>query len=317
MTRGARGELQWGRARKERGKPAAPSQAQPRPACFNGAALGKSAERGRTSGGPASPPPQLQWGRARKERGKPPRKPDPAEAYAASMGPRSERARKARGTPEDGGFGACFNGAALGKSAESCPAPGWWAASGPLQWGRARKERGKCAAPDHLGIETARFNGAALGKSAESSGVSHSRHSAMIASMGPRSERARKVIHAASHRAVWHSLQWGRARKERGKSTIPGVIPASSSLQWGRARKERGKAAYSSTSKTRRLALQWGRARKERGKRREFRRPPPPYRASMGPRSERARKVALGGRMMDTMNELQWGRARKERGKYS
>ncbi len=78
--------------------------------------------------------------RARKAR----RVKQPLYDVLASMGPRSERARKVERGPWEPAPAECFNGAALGKSAES---------------------RGACGgAPDGVWC----FNGAALGKSAES-----------------------------------------------------------------------------------------------------------------------------------------------------
>jgi len=235
--------LQWGRARRERGK-------------------------GRMSRAITAWYKMLQWGRARRERGK-----QFTLALAAFGGGRLQwgRARRERGKPpptvSSHGMTCSFNGAALGGSAES-HRMWWWnmveqnASMGPrsegarkaervtnfvagvvaLQWGRARRERGKAGCRFAHGFAKVSFNGAALGGSAESrpggrrpaasrgrfngaalGGSAESTPALLgyqllrVASMGPRSEGARKVALELDEFTGGQALQWGRARRERGK----------------------------------------------------------------------------------------------------
>jgi len=162
--------LQWGRARRERGKSAHCSRASsPRPG-FNGAALGGSAER-------------------------------------------AERQTKA--TKEVSGF----NGAALGGSAESRFAVRPCLYHLRLQWGRARRERGKTTAQ---AVAEAAQDGLQWGRARRERGKDLTERAIrryLEASMGPRSEGARKVSRLGVAPGLAGGLQWGRARRERGKST--------------------------------------------------------------------------------------------------
>ena len=159
----------------------------------------------------------LQWGRARRERGKR-CLPDPHASTTpgfngAALGGSAESYSMAWETEAE----ACFNGAALGGSAESAPTWRRMAMCILLQWGRARRERGKPRALFRPRPGSLSFNGAALGGSAESYAAPVPRAVIRDASMGPRSEGARKDP------TYWYGLlhliqlQWGRARRERGK----------------------------------------------------------------------------------------------------
>ncbi len=186
--------LQWGRARRERGKTGRPRGATSSWICFNGAALGGSAESAVARVESA-------------DRG--------VRFNGAALGGGAESARDARAAR----LGAVrFNGAALGGSAESREDHQRNGRNHlSLQWGRARRERGKPSRTARCGCRRWRFNGAALGGSAERSSSS-------------------KVT-----RYGW-TLQWGRARRERGKGGGGGkTAGAPKKLQWGRARRERGK----------------------------------------------------------------------------
>jgi len=160
------------------------------------------------------------------------------------------------------------------------------------------------------------FNGAALGGSAERRLCDPRVRDRRLASMGPRSEGARKANGVEADLLSIDLLQWGRARRERGKkATGQSTQTTETTLQWGRARRERGKlgplefrqpmgtrfngAALGGSAERLQggawaepeALLQWGRARRERGKERLRRRRTAPRR-------------------------LQWGRARRERGKH-
>ena len=164
----------------------------------------------------------------------------------ASMGPRSEGARKARAATARRPMHTCrFNGAALGGSAErrfpeAVTRHELLASMGPrsegarkvgqevppellpiwLQWGRARRERGKRAWPYRARSRRRSFNGAALGGSAESARGGGGGLAFLCASMGPRSEGARKGRFPPPGPPDVLELQWGRARRERGKPAM-------------------------------------------------------------------------------------------------
>jgi len=308
--------LQWGRARRERGKSGRRCRRNCCRSGFNGAALGGSAEREHG---------HIVLGRA----------------GVASMGPRSEGARKAR-VAAVVGLPFCV-----------------------LQWGRARRERGKVGSHRPARRTYWSFNGAALGGSAESQQCDHRPDQGIAASMGPRSEGARKATAYTAEEAIRNWLQWGRARRERGKpahgAPVRGDRTASMGprsegarkdlppgqearpvhrasmgprsegarkagcsyvftrdqimLQWGRARRERGKLSRVLTSARASFRLQWGRARRERGKCWWSDRRGSHSLASMGPRSEGARKDLTFVTRYIIKLLLQWGRARRERGK--
>ncbi len=284
-----RHRLQWGRARKERGKHSPCRSRSPR----STASMGPRSERARKGRGSSicsSSTAQLQWGRARKERGKRPVPVCPFLAVGASMGPRSERARKVAQSV------ACLVTRFV------------------LQWGRARKERGK-EKGWHRGKQLSEsFNGAALGKSAERREVCPSRAGHNLASMGPRSERARKALRRLG--IAWAPEASMGPRSERARKVARlarkkalGVCFNGAALGKSAERRRDGHAARAH------VVLQWGRARKERGKSSPSAINSSAVSASMGPRSERARKDRHGVAAATTRETLQWGRARKERGK--
>jgi len=167
-----------------------------RGARFNGAALGGSAESLLLTVSYCQHYYMLQWGRARRERGKKPSGRRPAARYCMLQWGRARRER--------------------GKNLLSRYNVGDYLA---LQWGRARRERGKPARSSCSAGCRCRFNGAALGGSAERCTAAWTRTRCRLASMGPRSEGARKVTAAQAQGTTLQALQWGRARRERGKGT--------------------------------------------------------------------------------------------------
>jgi len=184
-----------------------------------------------------------------------------------------------------------FNGAALGGSAESMLIPIPTPSVEMLQWGRARRERGKFGHPTPGSVIT-------------------------VASMGPRSEGARKVVSAITavlSEKSFNGAALGGSAERWGNA---GVGPSWALASMG-PRSEGARKDTSNRRKTTRITkLQWGRARRERGKSGSGRQPPAALRlASMGPRSEGARKAAAHAVVSAVLNALQWGRARRERGK--
>ena len=172
-------QLQWGRARRERGKPSYVVVEHGGTKCFNGAALGGSAESRACY--------ELRrW------------------CSGASMGPRSEGARK-------GGVPICARfrkselqwGRARRERGKQAGRPSASGVSRTLQWGRARRERGKYSCTSRIPTSPRRFNGAALGGSAESGPGVGRVHRRPGASMGPRSEGARKEVQGMDEAAYF------------------------------------------------------------------------------------------------------------------
>ena len=127
------------------------------------------------------------------------------------MGPRSEGARKA-------------SNATIGLIKAS-----------PLQWGRARRERGKQRHTQPKKRYETGFNGAALGGSAESQRTGRRFVGIELLQWGRARRERGKTYRRGRKRVLYIELQWGRARRERGKPGAPMCSPATRSCFNGAA----------------------------------------------------------------------------------